>query len=573
MSDNGKLVPAVAYTRKSTKGEKFDRHGKKQKRQEKSLAQQKEEIGKLARGDFEIVKWFEDEGISGWKRGAKRPAYQKMLAEVKALSARAVLCDHIDRFNRASIDDVSEDAAALRRAGVRWIVTCSHGTYDLEAGQRNDIGGMIAFVAAVWAAHEYSRQLSRRISLARRNKAIEGKRPGGRAAYALEADGDGYKPGDAKQIKIVKGLFFDFGNRRASLNGLASELNRKKIPGPSGPGRRWRVRTIKLLLRQRAYRGDFTYNLNPQGRFYRLDAKGEVQDKADLKGPGKVFIHEGKYKPIIDPALFDKVQKRLNDRAKERKGRKDAGYTLTGVLICGHCGLPLRAMKTHGNTIYRCSDAAIHGSGGNSCPQHQIREDIVLPFLIKLLGQEIKRVSELYDLQQCPPEELVADKGRAERRERAGAERAKLALQIANGEERIWSIEDAKIRKDLDARLEQLKARLKELDGLLAEVPEAEGDMTGEEIKALAKWYDDFEKKAVVVDIPGCLFPAYIDPRALNQKFKEIGCQVHLRWETREYISPRSGKPVRKHDLVQGRFRLGQQTGKLPPYLLDTSAC
>src|SRR6516162_5861577 len=112
MSDNGKLVPAVAYTRKSTKGEKFDRHGKKQKRQEKSLAQQKEEIGKLARGDFEIVKWFEDEGISGWKRGAKRPAYQKMLAEVKALSARAVLCDHIDRFNRASIDDVSEDAAA-----------------------------------------------------------------------------------------------------------------------------------------------------------------------------------------------------------------------------------------------------------------------------------------------------------------------------------------------------------------------------------------------------------------------------------------------------------------------------
>jgi DNA invertase Pin-like site-specific DNA recombinase len=569
--DKAALIPAVAYTRKSTKGERLDKDGKKRERQEKSLAQQTEEIGKLARGEFEIIKWFEDEGKSGWKRGAKRPDYQKMLAEVKALGASAILCDHIDRFNRASIDDVQEDASALRKAGVRWIVTCSHGTYDLEAGQRNDIGGMIAFVAAVWAAHEYSRQLSRRISLARRNKAIEGKRPGGRAAYALEPDGDGYKPGDPKEVKIVQRLFDDFGSRRASLNGLASELNRKNLPGPTGG--RWRVRTIKLLLRQRAYRGDFTYNQNPQGRFYRLDEKGEVQDKADLKGPGKVFVHEGKYKAIVSPALFDKVQRRLDARAKERKGRKDMGYALTGILICDRCGMALRGMKTHGHTIYRCSDACVHGSGGDSCPQYQVREDILLPFLIKLFGQEIKRVSELYDLEQQPPEELVADKGRAERRERAGAERDKLALQIANGEERIWSVEDPKIRKDLDARLEQLKARLKELDAILAEVPNAEGDMTAEEIKALADWYDDLENKAIAVDVPGCMFPAYIDPRAINQKFHEARCKVHLRWQTREYLSPRSGKPVRKHDLVQGRFRLGQQTGKLPRYLLTPLAC
>jgi DNA invertase Pin-like site-specific DNA recombinase len=76
---------AVGYLRKSTKGERLDSHGQRRERQEKSIAQQKAEVVKLAKGRFEIVKWFEDEGISGWKRQAKRPDFQKMLDEVNQL--------------------------------------------------------------------------------------------------------------------------------------------------------------------------------------------------------------------------------------------------------------------------------------------------------------------------------------------------------------------------------------------------------------------------------------------------------------------------------------------------------
>src|SRR5262249_3969766 len=148
-------------------------------------------IVKLAGGRFEIVEWFEDEGVSGWKRGAQRPDFQRMLDEVQSLGAQAILCDNVDRFSRATYDDVQEDTRALRKAGGRGIVTASHGEYDLRAGRRNDIGGIIPFATAVWAAHEYSRQLSRRVTLARRNAAAEGKRTGGPAPYGLANDGHG----------------------------------------------------------------------------------------------------------------------------------------------------------------------------------------------------------------------------------------------------------------------------------------------------------------------------------------------------------------------------------------------
>ena len=62
---NSTLIPAVGFLRKSTKGE---RDGKQ--RQEKSIDQQKEEVIKLAKaGGYQILRWYVDAGVSGWKPG------------------------------------------------------------------------------------------------------------------------------------------------------------------------------------------------------------------------------------------------------------------------------------------------------------------------------------------------------------------------------------------------------------------------------------------------------------------------------------------------------------------------
>ncbi len=63
------LIAAVAYLRKSTKGRMADGR----ERQEKSIDQQKTEIVAMANDRYQIVRWYIDEGVSGWKRERKAP--------------------------------------------------------------------------------------------------------------------------------------------------------------------------------------------------------------------------------------------------------------------------------------------------------------------------------------------------------------------------------------------------------------------------------------------------------------------------------------------------------------------
>ena len=102
-TDKSVLVPAVAYVRKSTKGKRKSAKGTHTERQEKSLDQQRREVIELAKGRYRIIRWYEDEGVSGWKREAARPGFARMLADARQLQDfRAIVADDADRFSRAS---------------------------------------------------------------------------------------------------------------------------------------------------------------------------------------------------------------------------------------------------------------------------------------------------------------------------------------------------------------------------------------------------------------------------------------------------------------------------------------
>jgi len=614
-SKQKQLIPAVGYLRKSTKGEGAD--GKE--RQEKSIAQQKKEITVMGKGRFKIVAWYTDDGISGWKREAKRPDFQRMLQEAKDLGAQAVLCDHLDRFSRATVDEVQLDAHELRRAGVRWIVTASHGEYDL--GKRHDIGEILKFVVAVWSANEYSRQLGRRVILARRNAALEGKRTGGEAPYGLALAGADGKPivkgssekcctliwGDPKERKTVRWIFDQFVNHKRAMNWIAGELNRKGVPGPRGG--KWYRATIKEMLDRRAYRGDFSFNEQRSGQFYQIDdnrevveANGTTQRKAKDKG---VIVTEGRYKPLIDPATFDKAQKRLEVVGKNRRRRKRQGYPLTGILFCARCNKPLYGCKPNSHAVYRCSSNGNEGS--DACGYYQVREADILPFVLRLLGEEI---ADLKTLITSPPDELAEPwKERTEQRDQLERQQAQLTAKIAKAEENLLFVEDARTRKSLDERVSKMRDELEQLGAELATDNTAHQGFTGAELDALDEWYaalykaalrmplsaklpetgplqDHCESNVAVVDNTGreqILWNAdgdvvdteeqslLVDGRLVNEALHTVGTKVQLRWKSEEYETS-GGKTRRRHTLARGRFRLGQQNGKVPQHVLHGSA-
>jgi site-specific DNA recombinase len=561
---NSTPAPAVAYLRKSTKGKRKDRQ-----KQEKSLAQQKAEILKLARGRFAVGKWFEDEGISGWKRGAGRPDYTRMLAEAQALGARAVLCDHIDRFSRATYNDVLEDTNALVRAGVLEIVTPSEGSYALGS---NEIGDIIKFAAAAWSASQYSRNLSRRVSLARRNAAEKGKRTGGRVAYGLRDDGQGgYQWGEPAKAEVVRWLFEQFTNEVRSLSWLTGDLNRRGVPGPAGGP--WYVKNVANLLRRPCYRGDFAYGLVPQGQFHRLDAEGEVVPREAAKGGGKVYRKAGAY-TLVDPVLFDRAQARLAVLANNRGRRRRTDYPLTGVLVCDHCGGPMHGNRPHGaERLYRCGGTLKTGKG--TCGRFQVREAAVLPLVMKLLAEEIDNVLTLLSK---PPDEVSNPHLKATAKaDAAKAQRVGLALKIERAVLARIESDDKRTRQDYDKLISKWRDELDRLEAEAAPDPAPAEGLDRDYIANLCAWFRGDNAAAVPVPFDGPLPLAVglfrrardedgklakpqavlADPRKVNDALHRLGLEVRLRWET-----TKAGGRTR-HVLARGRFRLGQKCGDL----------
>jgi len=576
-----KLIPAVGYLRKSTKGEEETKDGKRRQRQEKSIPQQKAEIEKLVAGRYEIVAWYDDPGISGWKRGAKRPGFARMMDNVERLGAQAIVCDNLDRFSRAEFGEVQADTDKLCQRGVRWIVTASHGTYDL--GSKYDIGEILKFVVAAWSACEYSRQLSRRVSLAKRNMAEKGKRAGGRPPYGMRNDGNGgLLHGDPAEVKIVRWIFDQYANFQQSMNAIADALNKdKKVPSPRGS--RWSTVTVRGVLMRECYRGDFSYNKRSGGgRFYQVDERGEVIANEESNGTkGKVYRRRKAYKPLVDPKLFDKAQRRLATMSKNRTRRKNQGYALAGVLVCNHCGRTLIGARRNGRTIYRCTTASKFGAG--ACKSYSIPEKAILPFVMRLLGQEI---TDLRELLSTPPDELrEPNRERTERRDVLERERTELTKRIDQGMDAAFDF-DKRNRKVLNRKIAEMQDRLEAIERELGDT-EAGDEYSRDDLDALNAWHDAFMDKAVSVPMAGKGYEAYVDlgpmvshlhqdpdteeaavlmhPLVVNALLHDLGTELRLRWQT-ETIT-RGGKPANRHILNGGRFRLGQSGGSLKRHL------
>ena len=565
-----KLIRAIAYLRKSTKGKTTS--GKQ--KQEKSLPQQKKEIEKLIKGEYEIKDddWYSDPGKSASKAKVVREDYDRILKRAKEEGDfQAIVVDNLDRLNRGPFDSTYGDLIRLKQAGVKFIVTASSGTHPLD----DNIGNLLHLVVLICGNHEYSKNLSRRVSLARRNAALEGNRTGGKIPYALKDDGkSGLLHGALKEIKVVRLIFDLYVNQNRSMNYIANLLNQRGVPAPQGGV--WYVVTIKGILKKRCYRGDFVFNEDPSDTaFFQIDSKGEGVERSEANGNGKVIVVKGRYKPVVAPALFDRAQKKLDRIGADHTQRKRMGYSLTGVLFCIHCGCPMTGAKPRGTNVYRCTSSGVKGK--DSCGNYQIREDVILPFLMKMLGEELADIEQLLT---TPPKKLRQPRQHAkERKADLQKRREELTTQLKIAVEKSLT-DDAMVRKIAD---DIIKEKTAELSAVEAELEADAGPVDGyskQELDALQSWYAAFEESGVSIPVKGhtmktifhksphCSEDAVlVDPRRLNQCLMELGARVDLSWKTEKR------EKANRYFLANGRFRLGQREGSLPKHIVEGSAC
>lgn len=579
-------IATYSYVRKSTKGEVECADGSKKERQEKSIEQQRQELDKLpfphelkheGFDGFAHAGTFADEGISGWKLGSDRPGFLAMTHAIQSNPAKqkAIVVDNIDRFSRANIEDTLAVARVLKQAGVKWIISAAQGVYSI--GNGNDLVEHLKFAIAASMSHEYSRQLGRRIALAKRNKAADGKRSGGCAPFALVCDGKGgLMHGDPEQVKIVRRIFDLFVTHGWSTCKIADQFNDEKIPAAKGG--LWYAHVVRKMLKNPAYNGVFQYGVEGVGRFYQIAPNGDVIESHGQYQPAHApaFTAVGVYVPIVTQTIFQSAQRRLAGFKQGRKPRHN-GFTLSRVLKCDHCGEPLigtlvdkiEKNKVVGKIpIYRCQTS--FKPGVRACEYYRVREDEILPDIMRLLDEEIDALTAQTLTPEPPPQSPAPDHA---------AEIASLKKRIATAEDRILDIADKRTRNALDVKITAMR---NELDALTAKQQPPADAVAAQQLKA---WWAQTKATLTQVPIPASgkiaktLYPAVsayvtawgdatfmvdVDKRAINEVLHQLGAEVRLRWRTVERVQRK------RYFLDRGRFLLGRKDLELAPSATGT---
>ena len=318
----------------------------------------------LGKQGLSLTKTYIAQAISGTKV-AGREAFHELIHDVKNGLIDVVIVYKFSRMFRNAYES-HKYRKLFKKHGVRLISVTQQVDDDTSAGQL-----MIGVMANI---DEYqSAVISDHVKSAMREMVSNGFFAGGTVPYGykLEAVQHGkktrkkYVP-DEFESRIVKELFEMYADNY-SLRYLQTYLKDKGAF--TRQGKYFSIQTICRMLRNDFYIGILRYN-----------AQGH-----------EPIIVTDLIPPIIDKALWDKVQQR-HTRQKNVNPRKHKElYSLTGKIHCAYCGNHFFGIrsgsvqngKKYDYKYYVCSES----KGYRTCSCKRIRKD----YLEDVVMQEIKK--------------------------------------------------------------------------------------------------------------------------------------------------------------------------------------
>lgn len=302
---------------------------------------------------------FMDEGISG-RNTKKREGFKQMIAlsKTKPKPFDAILVWKYSRFARNREDSVVYKSMLRKQCGID-VVSISEAVGDDKMS--------ILFEAMIEAMDEYySINLAEEVKRGMTEKA---KRGG-----VLSIPPFGYEVVDGKfvivesEADIIRDVFTEYASGSGFLT-LAKKLNALGVM--THRGNPIENRTIEYWLNNPVYIGKIRWN--PTGKTSR-----DYHNK-------NLIISEGKHEPIIDDALWNNVQKLLQEnkqryRKNMRNAKRGMSHWLNGILRCGKCGHVL----SNCGGFYYCSYKGKGLCTGNGCISVSVISDIVISELERL---------------------------------------------------------------------------------------------------------------------------------------------------------------------------------------------
>ncbi|AGZ51092.1 recombinase family protein [Mycobacterium kansasii] len=282
--------------------------------QQLGVARQREDCVRLCKQR----KWTPIEYVDndvGASNGKRRPAYEKMLADITDGQIGAVVAWDLDRLHRRPIElERFMDLADTRKLALATV----SGDVDLSTAQ----GRLTARLKGAVARHEIEHKSDRQRRAGR--QAAEMGRPRWKHAFGYLAGPNGPEP-DPATAPLVKQAYAAI-LAGASFGDICKEWDATGVRTING--KRWTQPQLSNFLRKPRNAGLRTYQADPHRA-----------TKDDVVG-------KGSWTPLVDEATFWAAQAVL-DAPGRAPGRKSVRrHKLTGILLCGKCDHHLSGMWT-----------------------------------------------------------------------------------------------------------------------------------------------------------------------------------------------------------------------------------
>ncbi len=239
-----------------------------------------------------------------------RPGFQRMIADAQSGAFQYIIVYMFDRFARNRRDSIMYKEMLKEKYGIRVLSA-------LEP-IAEDEGGEFYEMFLEWNAEKYSKRLSKRVKDGLDTSVANGTFCGGYLIYGykIELEPISGKAGkyikrvviNEDEAKVIRFIYDQYDKGIPKLE-IAKALNNQGLRYKEKP---FKGRTFDKWLTNRKYTGEFEFG----GR-----------------------LCNNMYPPIIDKALFERVQERLSKNKYFLGGMNKAKltYLLSGKLFCGHC--------------------------------------------------------------------------------------------------------------------------------------------------------------------------------------------------------------------------------------------
>jgi DNA invertase Pin-like site-specific DNA recombinase len=289
-------------------------------------------------GWVQVKTRYDDGGFSGGS--TDRPALQSLLEDIRARKIDVIVVYKVDRLTR-SLADFAKLVELFDAHGVSFVSVTQQFNTTTSMG-RLTLNVLLSF--AQFEREVTSERIRDKVAASKKKGLwVGGPLPLG---YAMANGKVAIVPEEAERVRYIFSRYLELG----SVHALMRDLRERNIVSK------------QLLLKSGKIRGGVPFERGPlfyllRNRFY----IGEVNYKGQ--------IYPGEQPPILDRALFDRVQTTLSEQWTHRtRTRTSFNHLLTGLIFddVGHRMVPTQAQKNGRRYSYYVSRPLLFGNAATA---------------------------------------------------------------------------------------------------------------------------------------------------------------------------------------------------------------